>query len=307
MPRTARLINKEEKTAYHLMSRTALDGFPFGDVEKDMLVEIITKISNLFFVDVFGYCIMGNHFHMLIQTVTEDFFSDGAIREKVKNYYGHDFEISNAQLDYYREKLSSLPDYMKEIKQTFSRYYNKRHDRRGTLWGERYKSVIVENGETLVNCLAYIDLNPVRAGLVKRPEDYRWNTLGYHFQTNNKGSLLSTDFGMKEFGVKDKKERLKLYRRYVYEAGSIEHPEKGQAKIIEDGVAEKERKKDYEFTRTDRFRCRTRYFTDSGIIGSKDFVFSTYLQFKRLFQSKHEKKPNPIKGLNGIFSLKRLA
>jgi len=46
--------------------------------------------------------------------------------------------------------------------------------------------VIVENGETLVNCLAYIDLNPLRAGLVERPEQYRWNSLGYHIQTNQR-------------------------------------------------------------------------------------------------------------------------
>ena len=56
MPRTRRLVNGEEKTAYHVMSRTALDGFPFGDVEKDELVKIIKKFSKLFFVEVFGFC-----------------------------------------------------------------------------------------------------------------------------------------------------------------------------------------------------------------------------------------------------------
>jgi hypothetical protein len=60
--------------------------------------------------------------------------------------------------------------------------------------------VIVENGETLINCLAYIDLNPLRAGLVKRQEDYRWNSIGYHIQTGNKDNFLSMDFGLKEFG-----------------------------------------------------------------------------------------------------------
>jgi len=44
------------------MSRTALDGFPFGNVEKDELVKIIRKFSKLFFVDVFGFCVMSNHF-----------------------------------------------------------------------------------------------------------------------------------------------------------------------------------------------------------------------------------------------------
>jgi len=57
----------------------------------------------------------------------------------------------------------------------------------------------------------------------------------------------------------------------------------------------------------DRFRYRTRYLTDSGIIGSKEFVSANYQRFKNLFESKHEKKPKPIKGLDGIYSLKRLS
>ena len=76
-----------------------------------------------------------------------------------------------------------------------SDFYNKRHHRRGTLWGERFKSVMVENSETLINCLAYIDLNPVRAAIVERPQDYRWCSLGYHIQTGNRENfylLIST-------------------------------------------------------------------------------------------------------------------
>jgi hypothetical protein len=75
----------------------------------------------------------------------------------------------------------------------FARYFNKRHKRRGYFWGDRFKSVIVDKGETLVNCLAYIDLNPSRAGITKRPEEYRWSSIGYHMQTNNKDKFLSTD------------------------------------------------------------------------------------------------------------------
>lgn len=45
------------------------------------------------------------------------------------------------------------------------------------LWSERFKSVIVDNGETLIHCLAYIDLNPIRAGIVKKPEQYRYDQL----------------------------------------------------------------------------------------------------------------------------------
>jgi hypothetical protein len=152
----------------------------------------------------------------------------------------------------------------------------------------------------LINCLAYIDLNPLRAGIVIRPEEYRWNSLGYHVQTNNRDNFLSTDFGLKEFNAKSKKERIRRYRRYTYEAGTVNQPEKGKVKIINGKVLEKERNREFELSRSDRFRYRTRYFTDSGIIGSKEFVSTNYQRFKHLFFSKHEKKPRSIKGLEGM-------
>jgi len=56
---------------------------------------------------------------------------------------------------------------------------------------------------------------------VKRPEDYRWSSLGYHTQSGNRDGFLSTDFGLVEFNVMDEAERLRRYRRYVYEAGAL--------------------------------------------------------------------------------------
>ncbi len=218
--------------------------------------------------------------------------------------HGKDKICLDGQIPFLKQKWTSLSEFCKELKQTFSRFYNKRHGRRGFFWGERFKSLIVEKGETLINCLAYIDLNPVRAGLVAKPEDYRWNSIGYHVQQKNKGDFLSLDFGLREFGVLDAKERLRLYRKFLYEAGAIKKGEKGKG--IEQKTVEKERKKDYRITRTDRFIYRTRYFTDSGIIGSKDFVRQQYLRVKELFPSAKEKKPKPISGLKGLYSLKRL-
>jgi len=68
--------------------------------------------------------------------------------------------------------------------------------------------------------------------MVERPEQYRWNSLDYHVQTKNQDNFLSTDFGLKEFNppsadkcLKSNNERIRRYRRYVYEAGSINQPE----------------------------------------------------------------------------------
>jgi hypothetical protein len=88
------------------------------------------------------------------------------------------------------EGWTSLSKYVREIEQGFSRFYKKRHGRKGFFWSERFKNVIVDNGDNLINCLAYIDLNPFRAGLVKKLEQYRWSSLGYHVQWKNRGGFL---------------------------------------------------------------------------------------------------------------------
>ncbi|MCJ7595543.1 MAG: hypothetical protein MUO52_12305, partial [Desulfobacterales bacterium] len=188
----------------------------------------------------------------------------------------------------------SLSEYVKEIKQGFSRFYNKLHNRKGFFWAERFKSVIVENGDTLINCLAYIDLNPVRAGIVKRPEEYRFCSLGYHVQTGNKDRVLSLDFGLAEFGVKGERERLKYYRKFVYEKGGLE------------GL-DKEKERGFHLNQVDRFRYRTRYFTDSGVIGTKAFIDRHFQRFKGHFECKHDKRGNAIPGFEGIYSMKRLS
>ena len=307
MPRTQRLIIGDESTVYHVMSRTALDGFPLGDIEKDFMLDLIRRYAALYMVEILGFCLMGNHFHILVRMFPEYKFTDEEIMKRYVAFYGDKRIFAEGLVPSLREKLSSLSEFMREIKVGFARFYNRRHNRRGYFWGDRFKSVIVENGETLINCLAYIDLNPLRAGLVERPEQYRWNSLGYHIQTNNRDNFLSTDFGLKEFNVKSKTERIRRYRRYVYEAGSLNRPEKGKTKVVEDKVLAKERNRDFKFSRSDRFRYRTRYFTDSGIIGSKEFVSGHYRRFKDLFMSKNEKIPRPVAGLDGIFSLKRLS
>ena len=173
MPRIPRMIIDDETTVYHVMSRTALDGFPLGDIEKDFMLDLIRRYAKLYFVEILGFCLMGNHFHLLVKMFPEYKFTDEDIQKRFEKFYGDSRAFSKSQIPYFREKLSSLSEFIREIKVGFARYYNKRHNRRGYFWGDRFKSVIVDKGETLVNCLAYIDLNPLRAGIVKPPEDYR--------------------------------------------------------------------------------------------------------------------------------------
>ncbi|MGK5091680.1 transposase [Deltaproteobacteria bacterium TL4] len=304
MARIPRLVNTGEATVYHVMSRTALEGFPLGDVEKDYLLGVIRSLSQLYLVEIMGFALMGNHFHLLARVLPEGDFSDEEIKGRLQEFYGDKKMMSESDLLKYRGKLGSLSEFVKEIKQSFTRYFNKERKRFGFFWGQRFKSVIVEDGDTLVNCLAYIDLNPIRAGLVKQPEDYRWNTLGYLQQRGDGDGLLSLNFGLDHEEKLTMSQRIERYRRFVYEVGSLP-TDKG--KSIEPEVLEAQQKKGFQITKGDRFKQRTRYFTDSGVIGSKAFVSRQYRRFEDFFDSKHEKKPVPIQGLDGCYSLKRLS
>jgi REP element-mobilizing transposase RayT len=303
MPRIARFLKGDEKAVYHVISRTALDGLPFKDTDREYLVELIKKWSRIFFVDVLGFAIMGNHFHLVVRMYPESEVSDGEARKRYMKLYDLKHPGPELELERFKKKLCSLSWYVKEIKQGFSRYFNKKYGRRGTLWGERFKSLIVEDGLTLVNLLAYVDLNPVRAGIVKRPEEYRWCSLGYHVQSGNRDDFLSVDFGMKEWNEFDEEEIVRKYREYVYEVGAID---RGKGAVIDEEIVKEERKKGFRLRKLEIFRYRCRYFTDAGVLGSKRFVREAFEEIKGLLGSKKERQFVRVIGDAGVYSLKRL-
>ena len=309
MSRIARMISPGEDAIYHVISRVALDGFPLGEVEKDELLKIIKSLSAVYFSDIFGFCILGDHFHLLIKIHPGYRFADKEIRRRFALVYGDKAKFPEDKMDARREKWGSLSEFLKEAKQRFSRFYNNLHNRRGTLWGERFKSVIVEEGQALVSCLAYIDLNPIRAGIVKRPEDYRWSSLGYHAQSGNRDGFLSTDFGWPESDDMDEGERLEAYRRFVYDVGALNRADGPRAQAGDHDLTETERDAaaEADLIRTRAFTQKNRYFSDSGIMGSKAFIMENYQRYKSHFQNKREKRPKPIKGMDGVCSLKRLS
>jgi len=304
MPRIPRILVKGPNVAYHVVSRTALDGFVLGPQEKDHLLSLIRWLSSVFFVEVYGFCIMGNHFHLLCRMLSHEDFSDEEVLRRVKRYYGDRRKIENLpseKIFYWRNRLSDLSRYVQEIKQRFSRWFNKRKGRKGYFWADRFKSVIIETGEALLNCLAYIDLNPVRAGLVRRPEDYRWCSLAYHLGTGNKGGFLSTDLGVADFTNKGYRERIGLYREYIYEKGGLAEKSVG---TIPQEVFFEERKKSYRLSRKEVFRRRVRYFTEGLIIGSREFVRETTEKIREILKLKRKRRPRKIGLLEGLYSFR---
>ncbi len=160
-------------------------------------------------------------------------------------------------------------------------------------------------GKALINCLANVDLNPIRAGIVEKPEEYRFaqsrimhrpeiRTISYRWISDYKSLALKikkNDSGYTE----------NLFMKPVVFT-------KTKKIKIKKEIVEKERNKNYKFTRADSFKYRTRYFSESGIIGSKAFITENIERFKHLFPSQSEniRTPRHVMRLEGIYSLKRL-
>ena len=90
MSGTPRLKIDDKTAGYHVMSKTALDGFPLGDIEKDFMLDLIKSYSSLYQIEILGFCLMGNHFHLLVKMFPGNGFSDVDIKKRHEVFYGNE-------------------------------------------------------------------------------------------------------------------------------------------------------------------------------------------------------------------------
>ena len=114
--------------------------------DRQVLLDLLFDNAKKFEVAIHAYVLMGNHFHLLATPQT----------------------------------LDGLPLMMQAVGRRYVRYFNDTQQRSGTLWEGRYKSTLIQAERYLLACMAYIDLNPVRAGLVAHPRDYPWSSFGHY-------------------------------------------------------------------------------------------------------------------------------
>ncbi|MBL9131253.1 MAG: transposase, partial [Verrucomicrobiaceae bacterium] len=190
-----------ESYCYHVMSRTCGGEVFFDDVEKEALRRVMWRMAEFSGIKIVTYCLMGNHFHLLAEVphratwlhrfegpdgeaklldhlrILYSKTYTGLLREELADLRSRGMEsLAQQKLEAIKRRFCDLSLFVKEVKERFSRWFNKRRGRKGTLWMDRFKSVLVEGkGEALRTMAAYIDLNPVRAGLVSDPKDYRWS------------------------------------------------------------------------------------------------------------------------------------
>jgi hypothetical protein len=193
--------------------------------------------------------------------------------------------------------MGDISEYMKTVKQRFSIWFNKSHQRYGTLWADRFKSVLVEGaGNPLQTMAAYIDLNPVRAGIVDDPKDYRF--CGYaEAVAKERGAAdgLLRVWADHIGADKSPESVLQAHRSLIFGKGGDPWEVKGRI-MDRDKVSRVIEEQDGVLPRAAVLRCRVRYFTDGAILGSAEYVRGFVDIVQRHARRKHPPKVNAAKG-----------
>ena len=331
MARSRRIVVKDG--IYHVMSRTVNGEFFFADEAKETMRRMVHAVAEFSGVEVLTYCLMSNHFHLLVRV------PDGAgvvlsDEELVRRYRvlvgasvgkrktkralvyapytpeqverrlakgGADAEVMREQL---RSRMYDLSEFMKTLKQRMSIWYNSTRDRYGPVWCDRFKSVLVEGRkEVLLVMAAYIDLNPVRAGLVEDPGKYRY--CGYAEALG--GSVCLREGLRRVTGVTaevgDWRVVLSEYRKLLLTSGS--GPKAGKGRLDVDEVREILETGEGDLTAGELLGYRLRYMVSGAVLGSEAWVCEQLEGVKEALGRKLAVKPKVLRGL-GVTSGKGL-
>jgi len=325
--RTARIV-EEGAAYYHVMSRVVDRRRVFSsNWEREGFRKIMRAVEAFCGVQILTYCILSNHFHILAYVPERQYVTDCEFIRRLGLLYSNKAfietmaahlaklralnqdEAAEAVKEEYVYRMYDLGEFMKTLKQRVSIFYNRQHKRKGTLWEERYKSVLVEGKSGALSAMgAYIDLNPVRAGIVKDPKDYRFSGYG-EAMGGSAQARAGLGVALGEPGAwEDVSGR---YRQLLFTSGKARGvtPEgrpirAGFAEEVVDGVMAAKGK----LPLNEILRCRIRYFTDGAILGSRLFVEEAFKRHRHHFSAKREDGARPMKGAEwgDLFSARQL-
>lgn len=175
MPRGAR---KQSSTGiYHVIMRGVNKQMIFEeDEDKERFLQILYKYKKISQYQMFSYCLMDNHVHLLIKEMEE-----------------------------------ALSVFMKRISTSYVRWFNSKYERVGHLFQERFQSEVVENPLYFLKVLRYIHQNPLKAGLVENVFDSRWTSVNEYI---HKSRIVDIDYGLSLLSL-DRKKAIQLYTKYM--------------------------------------------------------------------------------------------
>lgn len=294
---------------YHCLSRVVDRNFVFGEQEREVFRKTLRQVEAFTGVRVVTWTILSNHFHVLVEVPRPEELDDAAILERCRALYSSDGMVSvewgyedavrhgGQALHRWRQKylrrMWDLSEFMKTLKQKFTSWFNRRHDRVGTLWESRFKSVLVEGSwGCLLRVAAYIDLNAVRAGMVVDPKDYRWCGYAEAVAGDRQARRGLVAAMQREAEHADWRHVGAAYRKVIFGIG-----EGGSSRA---GISRAEVAKVWaaggKLSLAQLLRCRVRYFSDGMVIGSESFIEGFFKARRETFGPRRKSGARRMRG-----------
>lgn len=321
---------------YHCVSRVVDRTFRLREQEREMFVGLMRMYEEFGQLRVVTYCVLANHFHVLVEVprrpqvmpseqevlgIVRKAFGRAAawrLQEELEHFHkiGAHAEAQKI-IDGLTARMWDVSAFMKSLKQRFTQWFNKCQKRKGTLWEERFRSTLVEGGGVaLAMVAAYVDLNPVRARLVRDPKDYRW--CGYAAAVAGvKRAREGIEVAVRAHweGRKAPYGLLESYRQMMFTWGvksKVDAEGRTRGAIRQEDYAEVVRSGG-KLPVAELLRCRVRYFTDGAVIGSKCFVDAMFKSHRRRFGAGRKDGARKVRGLlkvkdddAGLYSMRDL-
>ena len=308
---------------YHCVNRVVDRRFVFGEREKDRFVELMRMYEVFTGIRVLAYCVMSNHFHLMLEItpMPDGGLSDADLLNRLAAIHDDavvdavEIEIENARIAIaegranenrideihlrYTYRMHDLSEFMKSLVQRFTQWYNRSHNRRGNLWEDAFRSTVVAPGTATRLVAAYIDLNPVRAGLVEDPANYPWCSYGEASAADrgkkpDPASLIARAGLVRAFFIhqqtatttKSWKDCHGIYRPWIEQAMT-------KARAMRSG---KPIPAAYSATTGGALLSRIRHFTDGVAIGDRGFLEDFFKSQRPRFGTKRTTGARPIRG-----------
>ncbi len=292
MARIPRIKIEDEDTVYHIGARVAgpPKWFPFDDpVARHKLEELIRFYTEAYSCKVASFSLMSNHYRILLRFEAFRQLSRIELEERAALLYASPDKVLVSDRDWERfnRRLYDLSELMRNIQGDYAKWYNRNYGRRGSLWAERFHSTVVLGSQAIQETLAYIELNPVRANLVERPEDHRSSSACLR-QIGADGWLMPLA------ELFDGPDHMGNYRNLLYYRG-FEGGSKEGARISASTLQQEQKRG---FRGQGVYRKRLRYFLDGLVLGNEERI----KDWITLFQLRgHYSRPRePIGHLEGL-------
>jgi len=315
--RVARLKESGKRACYHVMSRVVDRQMVLGAQEKEKFRKLMRQVEGFSGVRILTYAILDNHFHILLEVPEPHELSDAELLQRLHFLYPADQvsciaewikaardadEHENAEriLQRYLCRMHDLSEFVKTLKQRYTQWHNKRHNRKGTLWEERFKSVLLEptrarkgqSENALLTMAAYIDLNAIRGGIVKDPKEYRYCGYGEACGGGKEARAgIASIFAHYGADQKHWSAASALYRKQLYCRGEERTDKAGFSREKVQAVLSGEGK----LSMADALHCRVRYFSDGVALGSKAFVEDVFARNRDQFGLKRRTGARPLR------------